>query len=88
MDLNILLENWYSTKKQIKQLEERLESYKKDIEQRMLTQGVKRLDSNMYTVQRCKCTRETLSKKNVPTDIWNKYSRMTTYDSYIVKKRN
>ena len=42
------------------------------------------ISSSDYNLKRVNMTRKTLSKKDVPLDIWNKYSKETYVTSYYL----
>jgi len=87
MDLEKVLDKWYETKKTISLLEKKCDDYKKYIAKTMEKRETDLLKTNSYTVNKRHSTRESISKKDVPTDIWGKYCNRSTFNSYILKKK-
>jgi hypothetical protein len=86
MDIANILKKWDETKKKIDYLEEKLKKYKSNITKQMNKQEVDKLTSGGYTVTRRRTTRTTLSKENVPADIWKEYSTRCSYDAFFLIK--
>ena len=86
MDLEKVLDKWHDTKKTITLLEKKCEDYKKYIANTMKKRELDLLKTNNYTVNKRHSTRESISKKDVPEEIWGKYCNRSTFHSYILKK--
>ena len=43
--------------------------------------------SSEYVLKRAHTTRATVSKKDLPTDIWNKYSKESSFPIYYLKQK-
>ena len=87
-DINILLEKWYTTKQQIQKLESNLEKYKKAADRLMNKKDTNQLVSSEYSLKRRENSRLSISRNDVPTDIWNKYSKRSNYKSFYILKNN
>lgn len=85
-DIDELLEIWNETKTKIADLEKKCDKYKQYCERLMKKMNVDILSGSRYYVSRSQVTRSTMSKKDVPDDVWNKYASKCTYPSYYVKK--
>ena len=85
MDENIL-EKYYVAKQKMKDLEELLEYYKEIIEEHLDKEGVDRIKTPFFTVDRRSMTIERMSKKNCPKDIWNDYCSTSTARSLYITK--
>jgi hypothetical protein len=86
MDIANILKKWDETRKKIDYLEEKLKKYKSEIAKQMNKQEVDKLSSGGFTVTRRRTTRTTLSKDNVPADIWKEYSTRCSYDTFFLIK--
>lgn len=83
-DIDTLLEKWYDTKEKIAEMQKRLEKYKKLADKIMNSEDKESIVTRDFTLQRREMTRTTISKEDVPTDIWNKYSHKCTFKSYYL----
>jgi hypothetical protein len=86
-DIEDLLEKWHKTKKDISDLEAKCDKYKKLAEKILTTTGANSVSSSTYKLTRKNMSRETLAKKDVPTDVWNKYSRKVEYSAYYITEK-
>jgi hypothetical protein len=86
-DIDTLLDKWHDTKEQIALLEKKLEKYKKYAERVMDSEDKDELINHKYTLIRRNMSRMTLSKDDVPKDIWNKYARNINYPMYVLRKK-
>ncbi len=83
-DINELLSNWYDAKLQIANLEKKCDKYKKYSEKILDELGKNNYDSKNFSIKRTNMSRSTISKKDVPSDIWNEYSNTSTYTAYYI----
>ena len=86
-DIDDLLDTWYKTKLQIASLEKKCEKYKKYCEKIMNKNEEDLIISSEYVLKRAHTTRATVSKKDLPTDIWNKYSKESSFPIYYLKQK-
>ena len=86
-DVDTILEKWHDTKEQISSLEKRLEKYKKYAERIMDNEDKDEINNSNYSLTRRNMSRTTLSKDDLPKDIWNKYARNINYPMYILRKK-
>ena len=82
IDIDDLLSNWYKTKQEICLLEQKCEKYKKASEKIMNQTEKDVLITDSYCLKKTDITRSTISKADVPSDIWNRYSKKTSYSSF------
>jgi len=86
MNVNELLENWWKYREIKLEAEKKLNKYKKKIEKIMKRENSNKIQSGKYIVS-CRKTQSTrLLKSNVPTEIWNRYSTTTKYNTFTIKK--
>lgn len=83
-----LLQNWYEAKQQISSLEAKLDSFKKIAENIMDHKNCDSLNNEKYVLQRKDINRTSISKKDLPLEIWNKYCKENFYSSFYISKVN
>ena len=86
-DIDTLLEKYNDTKEQISILEKKLEKYKKYAERIMDDEDKDEISNFNFSLTRRNMSRTTLSKNDIPKDIWNKYARNINYPMYILRKK-
>jgi len=83
------LEKYLLTKEKIQENTKRMEIYKKKIKQYMKHENVSSYTSKQgFSAQLKTLHKSVIQKKNVPQDIWEKYSTITPYDILFIKKKN
>lgn len=87
MKLDDLLQDWESAKAKLKKYEEIVESRRKAVMRYMLDKQTKEIKTSHYSVKMSTATRETLTKKDVPREIWDKYSKKVSYETCVLRKR-
>ena len=85
-DIDELLELWNTTKQKITELEKKCDKYKAYVEKLMEKRNINILSGTQFTVNRTEVKRTSISRKDVPLDIWNKYANNNTYFMYHLKK--
>ena len=86
-DIDTLLENWYNAKSQISSLETKLEKYKEIAEQIMDKIGEDKISSKDYMLKRIGINKTTISKADLPQEIFEQYSKELFYNSYYLTKK-
>ena len=86
-DITNLLNHWMSTKNQIAELELSLAKYKKLATKIMSKTDTDTIQSDDYILKKRTLTKKTLSKDDVPKEIWERYAKTTTYPAYYLSKR-
>ena len=86
MNIDTVLEEWNNAKERKAYYEKECDKYKDAVERYMNKKESDKISGRHYSVNRRHTTRQTISKKSVPVDVWNKYSVRTTYDSYYISK--
>jgi hypothetical protein len=83
-DIDELLKRWKEAKDEISELESKCEKYKRAVEKIMDSEDTNKLSSNSNSicVSRRILNRDTLSKKDVPKDIWEKYAKKLSYTAF------
>ena len=85
--INELLKEWHDAKLQIALLEKKCDKYKRYSEKILNNLNKESITCSDFTLKRVNMSRNTLSKKNVPPEIWNKYSTTSSYSSYYISSR-
>lgn len=83
-DIAILLEHWTDAKAEISELEKKIEKYKRLANRIMDQKGAETVSSTQYTLARKNISRSTISKRDVPEQVWEKYSKKCSYPAYYI----
>jgi hypothetical protein len=86
-DIDELLKKWYETKQEISLLEAKCEKYKKYADKIMKDTNNTIISNSYYTLQRKEMSRSSVSKKNMPSELWNKYCTKSTFNTYNLTKK-
>jgi hypothetical protein len=86
-DISTLLQKWSETKAEIIELEKKIDKYKRLASKIMDKNGDNTINSLEYKLIRKEMSRTTISKKDVPKEIWNKYSRNSIYTAYYLTEK-
>ena len=90
MSIEETIEKYIEVKERISDLEKKQQKYKELIEEYLLSKGASSLDQrvkdDLYNIKKTMCTKETISKKDLPVDIWEKYCSTSRYSMLTVKK--
>jgi len=79
------LNDWYEIKQNIKRLEKRSEKYRRIVEKYMKDKGLRNLEQNDHTVSLQSRTTSSINKRNIPSDIWEKYCKTNQYNVLTLK---
>ena len=89
-DLDSTIAKFIETKNKLEDLQKRHERYRKIIEEHMISEGVveltQKVDSDSYQIKKTLMTRETISKKELPKEVWDRYSKASSFSIIRVKK--
>jgi hypothetical protein len=80
-EIEQLIISFQEVKQQIKEFEEQESLLKKEIIQIMKDYEVSELKGKTCRVQLRSMSRQTISKKDVPSDIWDRYSKTSQSDA-------
>jgi hypothetical protein len=83
-----LLEKWYEAKQQINDLESKIDKYKRIAENIMEHKNVETLMNDKFTLHKKDINKTTISKKDLPIEIWNKYSKENFYSAFYISRTN
>ena len=85
-DINDLLRKWDETKKEISELEKRLDKYKIFAENILSESETNIINTGTFTLKKKIIKKEILSRNDVPLEIFKKYSKTTSYPVFYVSK--
>lgn len=85
-NINELLHKWYLAKEDIKDLEKKIDKYKVNIEYELHKQNKKYISTSDYSIEKRKISKTYVKKEDIPTEIWEKYCKRISFDSYYLKK--
>lgn len=89
-DVESTISKFIETKNKLEDLQKRHERYRKIIEEHMISEGVveltQKVDSDSYQIKKTLMTRETISKKELPKEVWDRYSKASSFSIIRVKK--
>lgn len=80
------LKNWYETKQQINKLQKEQDRYKEIINNYMAHKDTNIIKTKYFSVNKRNNTRESVSKKDIPPDLWRRVCNRSTYHSLILKR--
>ena len=86
-DICALLQKWSEAKSEIIELEKKIDKYKRLANRIMDKNDGNTINSLEYKLTRKEISRTSISKKDVPKETWNKYSRTSTYTAYYLSKK-
>jgi hypothetical protein len=87
MDIDSVLEKWSEAKEKIDILEAKIKKYKSVVNNEMQRKGVDKISAGRYTVTRRRHTRTSISKENMPEQIWSQYATRSSYDVFSLVKK-
>jgi|TARA_Y100000310_G_C20081643_1_gene534115 hypothetical protein len=85
-ELENLLMKWHNIKQEIKELEKKEEKFKRILSDIMLDRDTDVLKSGEWKVTKRSQNIPRLLKKDVPAEVWNRYSTVTSFDAYYLSK--
>lgn len=83
-DIVNLLQRWTEDKAELAEIEKRIEKYKKLASRIMDNTNTNSISASNYTLRRSNISRTTINKQDVPSIIWEKYSKTCSYPAYYL----
>eukprot|EP00928_Gymnodinium_smaydae_P071829 TRINITY_DN55311_c0_g1_i1.p2 TRINITY_DN55311_c0_g1~~TRINITY_DN55311_c0_g1_i1.p2 ORF type:complete len:125 (+),score=25.79 TRINITY_DN55311_c0_g1_i1:63-437(+) len=77
--LDKTLEKWNWAKGEQAAMHKVIETCKTEVEKLMLKHGVDELKTDRYCVKKSTQSRESVSKKDLPANLWSKYAKTSTF---------
>lgn len=75
VDVDTLLEKWADARNNIAALEKKVDNYKKIMKQYFLKNNIQKYENDFFKVKQSTQTRSFITKKNVPNEVWEQYSK-------------
>lgn len=83
--LEDVLRKWNDTKTKIACLQKKNKHYRDKVDEAMTNAKKRKVSTGGYTATKSNCIRESISKSNVPDDVWNKYKSVNNYTQISLK---
>lgn len=84
------LSKFIETKLKLDELQKRHDKYRKIIEEHMIKEGLNminhKIDNQNYKIKKSLMSRESISKKELPQEIWDKYCKSSSYSTLRISK--
>ena len=74
-------------KKKLKDIEKKIDSNREIIIDYMERNSIDKVITDNYIIKKKNMEREYIAKKDLPSDVWNRYSRKMNYSSYKINLR-
>ena len=84
--LEDLMREWSKVKRQLYEIEEREKSIKSLVADIMNEKDTESIYTDNYKVTKKIQQRSTVSQKDLPEEIWKKYSKVSTFPVYYLKR--
>ena len=88
IDIDNLIEKWAKCKREMVDLQKKLDKYKNTLEKVMNYYDTNKLSSGSYDVNRRVLSRTTITKRDVPEDVWKEFSKTIRYSAFYLKTKN
>lgn len=84
------ISKFIETKLKMDELQKRHDKYRKIVEEHMLQQGLVSIEQTVngqnYKIKKSLLSRESISKKELPQDIWDRYCKSSSYTTLRISK--
>ena len=86
MNIDDLLEKWNAVNEDIRKAQRKVEKYKQAMNENMNQKNLDKIEGKEYAIHRRRITKLTVTKANLPKELWDRYSTRCTFDAYYLKK--
>jgi hypothetical protein len=86
-ELRDTIEDWYQLKKRVSELEKRIDDCREKVIEYMNSNDIDTVLAGDLCVKKSSLERDVMTKKDVPVDVWEKYSKKNKSWMYKVGKR-
>jgi uncharacterized protein Yka (UPF0111/DUF47 family) len=84
------LTKFIELKLKLDELQDRYEKYRKIVEEHMIRENLtsieQSIDNQQYKIKKSLLSRESISKKELPKEIWDKYCKSSSYTTLRITK--
>lgn len=84
--LSQILHDWHEAREKVEKYEKKIEKYRELVKKQLEKENKNSISVGEFKVTKTHVVRSTISKQNVPEEIWNKYSKKSTYDVVSLTK--
>ena len=85
-DIEVHIEKWFKLKEDLNEIEKELEKHKNIVIKYMNENELDKIKSTKNNVSRTLCNRDFLNKKDIPSNIWEKYCKKNSYYVFKINK--
>ena len=85
-EVDELLSKWYDLRETINKLENKMKEYKMLADELMKKNDTTELKNKEYSLEKKQLTRRTVSKEQLPPEIWKQYSKEHVYNTFYISK--
>ena len=78
---------WNDAKDKASHFEKLADKYKQKVIDYMIENNLDTIKTEDFIVTKRTTSRDSISKNDLPEDVWKKYYKTTTYDTYSIKSR-
>lgn len=78
---------WYKMKEQAAFFEKKADKLRSDVMDYMKDINIDSIVTTDYIVKKKEMSRESVTKKDLPEDIWKKYCKQLNYETLTIKER-
>jgi hypothetical protein len=82
INIDNLLSNWFEAKQRIIELEKKCDKYKSIADKVLNMRGEDSIKSKTFKLTKSDIERQSISKKDVPKDIWKTYAKLSSFSTY------
>ena len=82
-----IVERWMELKKMQAEVEKKCEQYREKVEEHMKQNRVDQLFHKGLTITRVQSKRETISRKDLPEELWDRYHKTSLFTVLRVTKK-
>lgn len=84
------ISKFIETKIKMDEIQKRHDKYRKIVEEHMIQNGITTIEQTVngqnYKIKKSLLSRESISKKELPQDIWDRYCKSSSYTTLRISK--
>jgi hypothetical protein len=86
-EIEEVFKKYYEIYEEIKKLEKRQQKYKELIYDILQTENTNKLNTLNYSIEKKTIKSERINKTDISFELWEKYSKKSTYNTLVIKKK-
>lgn len=87
MDIKEKVSEWFKMKEQAAFFDKRANKLRNEIIEYMNEINIDSIMTSDYVVKKKEMSRESVTKKDLPQDVWDKYCKKLNYETLTIKER-